>query len=305
MWSVFFGAVAPAMCRLCFDQMVAQRLLASRTLKDAQRTAIVSSVLFFSTYVTLFSMGVALTLWFRGCDPLLSGAVDRIDQIVPYYIKTRLVQFPGCVGLFLAGVVCAATSTTSSTINSQAAIVYVDIISPRWKYATRHVLWITRCTALALGVTMTAYSTLCIYMGPLNRVFLTVNGALTSPYVGLCLLAILFPFVHSKGAGVATIVVVIMQIWHGAKSIQRSTLPPRMPISLECCPGNVTFHTSKSTILNISSSLDIPRSDESFYFFRMSYLWTSFLGIFATVAIAVLVSALTGKARNRLLSMIQ
>ncbi|XP_070380739.1 sodium/iodide cotransporter-like [Dermacentor albipictus] len=145
-WSCFFGAVAPAMCRLCFDQVVAQRLLASRTLKDAKRTAIVSSVLFVFTYLTIFSMGVALTLWFRGCDPLSSGAVDSVDQIVPYYIKTRLVQVPGCVGLYLAGVVCAATSTTSSTINSQAAILYVDIISPRWKYATRHVLWITRCT---------------------------------------------------------------------------------------------------------------------------------------------------------------
>nr|XP_054931049.1 uncharacterized protein LOC126538858 [Dermacentor andersoni] len=142
---------------------------------------------------------------------------------------------------------------------------------------------------------MTAYSTLCIYMGPLNRVFLTVNGALTSPYVGLCLLAILFPFVHSKGAGVATILVVFIQIWHGAKSIQRSTQPPRMPISLACCPGNVTFRTSTSTIFNISSSFDDPRSDESFYFFRMSYFWTSFFGIFATVAIGVLVSALTGE----------
>ncbi|XP_075559663.1 sodium-coupled monocarboxylate transporter 1-like isoform X2 [Dermacentor variabilis] len=294
-WSCFFGAVAPATCRLCFDQVVAQRLLASRTLKDAQRTAIVSSVLFFSTYVTLFSMGVALTLWFRGCDPLLSGAVDRVDQIVPYYINTRLVQVPGFVGLYLAGVVCAATSTTSSTINSQAAILYVDIISPRWKYATRHVLWITRCTALALGVTMTAYSMLCIYMGPLNRMFLTVNTGLTSPYVGLCLLAILFPFVHSKGAGVATIVVVIIQIWHGAKSLQRSTPPPRMPISLECCPANATFHTSTSMIFNISSSFDVSRSDDSFYFFRMSYFWTSFFGIFATVAIGVLVSALTGE----------
>ncbi|KAH6943383.1 hypothetical protein HPB50_020880 [Hyalomma asiaticum] len=73
MWSCFFGGVVPAMSRLCFDQVVAQRLLASRTMEDAQ-------------------------------------------------------------------------STTSSTINSQAAILYVDIISPRWKNATRHVLCITRCT---------------------------------------------------------------------------------------------------------------------------------------------------------------
>ncbi|XP_070378944.1 sodium-coupled monocarboxylate transporter 1-like isoform X2 [Dermacentor albipictus] len=298
-WSYFFGAVAPTMCRLCFDQVVAQRLLASRTLKDAQRNAITSSTLFSLVYVIIFSMGMALTIWFRGCDPVSQGAVNRIDQIVPYYITTRLVQVPGLVGIFLAGVVCAATSTTSSTINSQAAILYVDVIAPRWKDSTRHVLLITRCTALGLGITMTVYSMLCAYMGSLSRVFLMMYTSLTSPYVGLCLLAVLFPFVHSKGAGVGTIVTVIFQLWYITNTIQKGTTPPRMPISLDYCPTNVTLHTSTSKAFNISRSFDAPRSQESFFLLRMSYHWSSFFGVFATIAIGVLVSALTGEMWNK------
>ncbi|XP_037522126.1 sodium-coupled monocarboxylate transporter 1 [Rhipicephalus sanguineus] len=293
-WSCLVGSFAPSMCRLCFDQVAAQRLLASRTLQDAQRTAITSSFLFVVTYGSLFAMGVALTIWFRGCDPMLSGAVHRVDQVMPHYITTRLSEVPGLVGLFLAGVVCAATSTTSSTINSQAAILYVDVIAPRWKNSTRHVLWITRCTALSLGIIMTVYSTLCVYMGSLNRVFLMVYTCLTSPYVGLCLLAVLFPFVHSKGAGVGTILVVIFQIWHMSKLVQKGTKPPRMPVSLDYCPGNVTFLTSPNTF-NTSRLLEASRLAEPFSLFRISYFWSGFFGIFATIAIGLLISALTGE----------
>lgn len=294
-WSCFFGAVAPAMCRLCFDQVVAQRLLASRTFKDAQRNVVTSTVLVVFTYSMLFAMGVALTLWFRGCDPILSGAVKNLDQVVPYYINTRLIQVPGFVGLFLAGVVCAATSTTSSTINSQAAILYVDVIAPRWKNSTRHVLWITRCTALVSGIIMTVYSTMCVHMGSMNRLFVVVYAYLTSPYVALCLLAVLFPFVHSKGAGVATIVMVIFQLWHMTKTMQKGQTQPRMSASLEYCSVNATFITTSPNIFNTSGLVDASRSEESFILWRMSYLWSSFLGVFATIAIAVLVSALTGE----------
>ncbi|XP_070378946.1 sodium-coupled monocarboxylate transporter 1-like isoform X4 [Dermacentor albipictus] len=267
--------------------------------KYIAENAITSSTLFSLVYVIIFSMGMALTIWFRGCDPVSQGAVNRIDQIVPYYITTRLVQVPGLVGIFLAGVVCAATSTTSSTINSQAAILYVDVIAPRWKDSTRHVLLITRCTALGLGITMTVYSMLCAYMGSLSRVFLMMYTSLTSPYVGLCLLAVLFPFVHSKGAGVGTIVTVIFQLWYITNTIQKGTTPPRMPISLDYCPTNVTLHTSTSKAFNISRSFDAPRSQESFFLLRMSYHWSSFFGVFATIAIGVLVSALTGEMWNK------
>ncbi|KAL3213519.1 hypothetical protein MRX96_007730 [Rhipicephalus microplus] len=145
---------------------------------------------------------------------------------------------------YIRSIFGSPNSTTSSMINSQAAILYVDVIFPRWKNANQHVLCITRCTALALGIIMTVYSTICVYMGSLSRVFLMVYSGLTSPFVGLCLLAMLFPFVHSKGAAVATIVTVVFQLWHITKAIQTGAAPPRMPVSLDYCPGNVTLHTA-------------------------------------------------------------
>ncbi|XP_070395677.1 uncharacterized protein [Dermacentor albipictus] len=110
-WSCLLGSTAMSIYRLCLDQMVAQRILASRTLEEAQRTTCAGAVLIVLFYFAAFSLGVAMTLWFHGCDPSLMGAISGVDQVLPYYVKTYLINVPGLSGLFLAGVVSAATST--------------------------------------------------------------------------------------------------------------------------------------------------------------------------------------------------
>ncbi|XP_075551397.1 sodium-coupled monocarboxylate transporter 2-like isoform X2 [Dermacentor variabilis] len=294
-WACSLGTSAMAIYRVCWDQVVAQRLLASRTLKDAQRTAQTSALLLVLIYFTGLFLGVALTVWFRGCDPTLLGEISSIDQIVPYYINTYLMDIPGFSGLFLAGIVSAATSTVSSTVNSQAAILHVDVIAPRYKNAENHVLWITRGTALVLGILMTIYSMLCAHMGSVTRAFLMVYNGITAPFVGLCLLAVLFPFVHSKGAGVATLSMIIYQLCHITTIIRSGRRPPRMAASLDSCPGN---ESSIVSAINATFVDTHRKLEESFVLFRMSYLWTSFFAIFATLIIGVAVSAVTGEMKN-------
>ncbi|KAH7939353.1 hypothetical protein HPB52_011383 [Rhipicephalus sanguineus] len=115
-WATFLGSAAISLYRIGLDQAVVQRCMASRTLAEAQ----------------------------RGCDPRLSGAIASYDQILPYYVKTYLIKFKGFTGIFLTSIVSAALSTTSSTINSQAAVLYVDILSPRFKILESNVRWTTR-----------------------------------------------------------------------------------------------------------------------------------------------------------------
>ncbi|KAH6943386.1 hypothetical protein HPB50_020883 [Hyalomma asiaticum] len=80
--------------------------------------------------------------------------------------------------------------------------------------------------------------------------------------------------------------------------MHRGTTPPRMPVSLDHCPENVTFRTSASSAFNATWSSDDARSEE-FFLFRVSYYWISFFGIFVIVALGVLVSALTGEMWNK------
>ncbi|XP_077560821.1 sodium-coupled monocarboxylate transporter 2-like [Haemaphysalis longicornis] len=294
-WSCLLGASATAVYRLCFDQVLVQRQLACRTLKEAKRATLAGTFVLFGVQALLTAMGFALVIWFRGCDPGLLGHIKSIDQILPYYINKYLVDLPGLSGLFLAGVVCAATSTVSSTINSQAAVLYVDVIAPRYKNAEKHVVWITRMTAIAIGLVMTVYSTIFVYLGSLTKAFMMANTAATAPFTGLCLLAVLFPFVHSKGAGIATLLVTAYQIYHLVQTIASETNPPRMPVSLQYCPANF----SRSVLATNESCRQFTTGpSESFFILRLSYYWSSFFALFATILAGILLSALTGEMRS-------
>ncbi|CAN7990166.1 unnamed protein product, partial [Ixodes pacificus] len=108
-WSCLIGLFATHIYRSGMDQMVVQRYLASRTLEEAKRAARFGMVLLSLYYASITGMGILIIYWFRDCDPQLSGAIKQLDELLPFYVKKHLAQFPGFSGLFLAGVVSAAT----------------------------------------------------------------------------------------------------------------------------------------------------------------------------------------------------
>ncbi|EEC03396.1 sodium/solute symporter, putative, partial [Ixodes scapularis] len=108
-WSCLIGLLATHMYRSGMDQMVVQRYLASRTLEEAKRTARFGMALLSVYYASVTGMGILIIYWFRDCDPQLSGAIKQLDQLLPFYVKKHLAKFPGFSGLFVAGVVSAAT----------------------------------------------------------------------------------------------------------------------------------------------------------------------------------------------------
>ncbi|XP_077541161.1 sodium/iodide cotransporter-like [Haemaphysalis longicornis] len=80
-WSALIGSATFSMYRVALDQVVTQRFLASRTLGEAQRTVLSGSLLLVAVYCVELGMILALVFWYRGCDPLLSGAIKRHDQL--------------------------------------------------------------------------------------------------------------------------------------------------------------------------------------------------------------------------------
>ncbi|XP_049524007.1 sodium/iodide cotransporter-like [Dermacentor silvarum] len=79
-WSCIVGASTLAMYRLCLDQMVVQRIMSSPSVKKAKRTVISGAFLLLLPYASCTLLGISITIWYRGCDPVLSGAIKRVDQ---------------------------------------------------------------------------------------------------------------------------------------------------------------------------------------------------------------------------------
>ncbi|KAL3247912.1 hypothetical protein MRX96_056782 [Rhipicephalus microplus] len=145
-----------------------------------------------------------------------------------------------------------AKSTISSIINSQAAVLYMDVLSPHIDNAKLHFKWVARGTAFLLGVVMTACSCACLYMGTITRLIIMMLSAFTGPFVGLMILAISFPFVHAKGAGISTLLMIGFQLVVVWQSLQSGTKPPPMPVTLEYCPENIGTVSNITTVLSTS-----------------------------------------------------
>lgn len=105
------------------DQLMVQRLLAARTLRDA-RLALLGSAFVVALLFGLLSL-LGVQLWIRdGGAALSSLGLHTPDDIFPNFIVSDLPA--GLCGLLLAGVLSATMGSLSSTINAMAGAVLTD-----------------------------------------------------------------------------------------------------------------------------------------------------------------------------------
>jgi SSS family solute:Na+ symporter len=104
------------------DQLIVQRLLATRSLRDARLALVGSGVVVILQFALFLTVGAAL----RAAFP--AGAALRGDEVFPRFIVGHLGG--GLAGLAVAGLLAAAMSTTASALNSLASSTTHDFYAP-------------------------------------------------------------------------------------------------------------------------------------------------------------------------------
>lgn len=104
------------------DQLIVQRLLSARTLRDAQRAIIGSGFAVFAQFALFLVIGLGLWGLYGG------RTFATPDAVFPTFILEYMPT--GLIGLVLAAVVAATMSTHSGAINSLAASTTLDIYVP-------------------------------------------------------------------------------------------------------------------------------------------------------------------------------
>lgn len=123
--TVFAGLVGGgflAMASHGADQLIVQRLLSSRSLRDAQVAIIGSGFAVFAQMTLFLLVGVGLWVLYEG------RPFDSADAIFPTYIIEQMPH--GLIGLIVAAIVAATMSTHSGAINALAASSTHDIYLP-------------------------------------------------------------------------------------------------------------------------------------------------------------------------------
>ncbi|GAA2779689.1 sodium:solute symporter [Saccharopolyspora taberi] len=103
------------------DQLIVQRLLATRTLRASRTALIGSGVLVFFQFGLFLLIGTMLWSFYRGVAPKEMGMATN-DDLFPTFIITEMP--PGIAGLLIAGILAAAMS---SSLNSLATSTVTDI----------------------------------------------------------------------------------------------------------------------------------------------------------------------------------
>lgn len=144
--AVFGGALLSAASHGT-DHLIVQRLLATRSLGDARRALVGSGVFIIFQFLLFLLVGTAI--WAAGHAP---GDIPG-DQVFSRFV---IEQFPaGLSGLIIAGILAAAMSTLSSSINALASSLTYDLYSS-WtgERDQQKLLRIGRLVSLGWGVAL-------------------------------------------------------------------------------------------------------------------------------------------------------
>lgn len=122
LWTGLIGGAFLSMASHGVDHIIVQRLLASRSLRDAQKAVVGSGVLVILQFALFLFVGVGLFAYYGGRE------FSTPDEIFPLFIVEGLP--PGLSGLIVAGILAAMMSTVASSLNSLASATTHDIYAP-------------------------------------------------------------------------------------------------------------------------------------------------------------------------------
>jgi SSS family solute:Na+ symporter len=237
------------------DQLIVQRLLASRSLRAA-RTALVGSGVLVLLQFTLFLL-IGTSIWAAGLAP----ADVPADQLFSRFVISHLPT--GLAGLVVAAILAAAMSTHSSAINALASSVTHDLYAG-WTGRTdpAHLLRVGRLWTMIWGVLTTIMAIVFnVIAGGGQRPVVDFALAIASITYGGLLGAFILAGKRFKvdgtavAAGIGTAVTIMLLVFFSKWLAVRPGLAFLLPASKLAWPWYVPLGTSITLLVGLTAGL--------------------------------------------------
>ena len=124
LWAGLVGGVFVTLGSHGVDQLMVQRYLAARSLREARRALDVSGLVIVAQFALFLLIGVGLWCFYELHPPAVP--FDRPDRVFARFILEELPV--GVVGLLVGALFAAAMSTLSSSLNSCATVAATDLL---------------------------------------------------------------------------------------------------------------------------------------------------------------------------------
>jgi len=123
------GGIFLSMASHGTDQLIVQRLLTTKSLRESQKAIIGSGVMVVFQFALFLIIGLLLYVFFDGV-PVgdINAPFQKADEIFPFYIIHYLPS--GVKGIIIAGLFAAAMSTLAGSISSLSSSAMLDLYIP-------------------------------------------------------------------------------------------------------------------------------------------------------------------------------
>ena len=194
------------------DHLMVQRLLAAPSLSDARKALVGSGVLVLVQFALFLLVGVALYAFNQG------QSFATPDEVFPRFVVEHFP--PGLSGLIVAGILAAAMSTVSSSLNSLASATTHDIYAPLAGRANEpeHLMKVGRRFTLLWAVILVGGAVLFQFVSqgtPIVVVALQIASFTYGGLLGGFLLGILSRRARQRDAiiGMSTAIAIMTALW--------------------------------------------------------------------------------------------
>ena len=270
-WTLAVGSF-PQFLYLTFSQSGIQRINSTPTIKTAKQIYYIATPIYCAIWILAMFQGVTIYAYFyeKGCDPIASGQVENLNQILPFTVMELFHDLPGLPGLFIAALAAASLSTLSSGLSSLAAVTYEDIIKVYFKSITEEKATnISKVVVIIYGLIAMGFAFILSKVeGPIGQTFVSFMGAIAGPTTGLFLLSIFNRWTSIKGAVTGTILAILVTLWlslgqNFSDEVRQAEYLPLGPT--DQCHRNATGNETVITFTNIQALETTTWVSEQFY----------------------------------------
>ncbi|MGH9404565.1 MAG: sodium:solute symporter [Terriglobia bacterium] len=180
------------------DQLIVQRLLAARNMRQSQAALLTSGVVILFQFSLFLVIGVVLFAYYHHFAPALH--FSRPDQIFPYFVVHSLPT--GLAGLLTAAIIAAGMANLSAALNSLSSSSVMDFYRPwiRPDCDERHYMRVSRGFTVFWGALLIVFALLAHLMQESVLVLaLTIASFPYGSMLGIFLLAALVKRATPRG----------------------------------------------------------------------------------------------------------
>jgi SSS family transporter len=236
------------------DHLIVQRLLATRSLRDARLALAGSGVVVIFQFLLFLLVGSAI--WAAGLAP--DGMLP--DAIFPSFIVNQMPA--GVRGVLIAGILAAAMSTISSSINALASSVTYDFLAARGAGDPVRQLRIGRAFTILWGLALTGGALLLAAVvtrmdTPVVVLALSIASVTYGALLGTYILAGRWPRAQGQDVvlAVAVTMVVMLVVVFARSLAQSGTAPWLAPVGRLAWPWYVPLGTAITLAVGMLSSV--------------------------------------------------